>query len=48
MRGVSRFSVESFLSHIVGKIRGGDLLCFKQKSGIEKFHADEGGVQGYD
>ena len=28
MRVVSRFSVEIFLSKIVGKIRRGDLLCF--------------------
>ena len=45
MRRLSRFSVKNFLSHIVGKIRRGD-LCFKQISGIEKFHIEEGGWQG--
>ena len=30
IRGVSRFSVENFLSHLVGKIRRGAILCFKK------------------
>ena len=30
MRGVSRFSVENFLSNLVGKIRSGGPLCFKK------------------
>ena len=46
MRGYNDLPLKVFLSHIVGKIHKGDLLCFKQNSGIEKIHAEEGGVQG--
>ena len=47
MRGYNDLPLKKFfLSHIVGKIRKGDILCSKQISGIEKLHAEEGGVQG--
>ena len=45
-KGISLFSFEYFLSHLVVKIRRGAFLCFKKSSGIENFHAEEGGGHG--
>ena len=51
--GVSRFSVEYFLSHSIEKLRGGTLL-FQKNSGIEKLKnfmdkwGEEGGSKYHD
>ena len=42
-RVMSRFSVESFLSHSAEKIRRGTLYCVTN-AGIETFYASEGYV----
>ena len=44
--GVSRFSVEKFLSHSTEKLRWGTLLCFR-KFLISKNVKDKGGVSRF-
>ena len=44
-RGLSRFSVESFLSHSTEKLRKETLLSLKRNSSFENFRAEEG--EGY-
>ena len=43
--GITVLSI--FLSDSAQKFRGGNLLCFEKNSGIENFHALEGGGGGY-
>ena len=46
--GVSRFSVENFLSHSAEKVRRGESFSVSLISGIEKFYASEGYVTIFD
>ena len=46
--GVSRFSVENFLSHGAEKFRRGESFSVSLISGIEKFYASEGYVTIFD
>ena len=46
--GVSRFSVENFLSHSAENIRRGESFSVSLISGIEKFYASEGYVTIFD
>ena len=46
--GVSRFSVENFLSHSAENFRRGESFSVSLISGIEKFHASEGYVTIFD
>ena len=46
--GVSRFSVENFLSHSAENFRRGESFSVSLISGIQKFHASEGYVTIFD
>ena len=46
--GVSRFTVENFLSHSAENLRSGESFSVSLISGIEKFYASEGYVTIFD
>ena len=46
--GVSRFSIENFLSHTAENFRRGESFSVSLISGIEKFYASEGYVTIFD
>ena len=46
--GVSKFSVENFLSHSAGNLRRGESFSVSLIPGIEKFYASEGYVTIFD